>query len=169
MLARAGLLLALVPVLHGCGRVPAEPAAGEWRTFEGSWSAVGTRRAIPTAGGGSAATVHLSGAVVLRSGDGLGRGFRGEAIGFDDGQALRAGRWVWTDDRGDQVFGEATGEPLRSGRRLQATITGGSGRYAGITGEFSFIWQEVVAEDAEAFHLRTTTIEGRYRRGGAQP
>lgn len=169
LLLRAALLLAVASAAHGCARPPAEPVAEDWRAFEGSWTAVGTRRSLPTEGGGTAAVLHLSGTVTLQLGGGLGRGFRGEAIGFDDGRALRVGRWVWTDDRGDQVFGTATGEPVASGRRFEATITGGTGRYAGITGDFSFIWQEVVAEDREAFHVRTDGLRGRYRRGGGQP
>lgn len=163
------LAAAIAALLSACGRPGAPPASDEWRVFEGSWTAVGTRRTVPTEGGGSAATLHLSGAVVLQLGGGLGRGFRGEAIGFDDGQALRVSRWVWTDDRGDQVFGTATGEPVGSGRRFEATITGGSGRYTGITGEFSFTWREMVAEDAETFHIRTAGLQGRYRHGAARP
>jgi hypothetical protein len=167
-LARAAVLLAVAAGLHGCAQPP-EPVAEDWRTFEGSWTAVGTRRSLPTEGGGTAAILHMSGAVVLRLGGGLGRGFRGEALGFDDGHALRVGRWVWTDDRGDQVFGTATGERVASGRRFEAAITGGTGRYTGITGEFSFTWQEMVAEDRDAFHVRTDGLRGRYRRAGGQP
>ena len=48
-------------------------AAEAWRTFAGSWSAVGQRQTMPTEGGRAAAIVHLSGAIVLTSGAGSSR------------------------------------------------------------------------------------------------
>ena len=54
---------------------------------------------------------------------------------FDDGQTLQrrdAGRAVQTDSRGDGVFSELRGEPVAAGRRVAGTITGGTGRYAGV-------------------------------------
>jgi hypothetical protein len=120
-------------------RTQAPASAGEQgRPFAGTWSATGQRRALPTEHEGEAAIVQLSGSVVIDVGQGLGRGFRGELIGFDDGRALTVGRWVWTDEHGDRVFGEVKGEPMQAGRRFEATITGGTGRHAGVTGRYAF-------------------------------
>jgi len=47
--------------------------------------------------------------VVLTSGEGLSGGFRGEVIGFDDGEGLSVGRSVWTDESGDQLFSRVKG------------------------------------------------------------
>ncbi|KPK01314.1 MAG: hypothetical protein AMS20_13835, partial [Gemmatimonas sp. SG8_28] len=61
------------------------PPPAEWRTLSGTWFAVGKRNTLPTEGDRPAAAVRWSGAVVLTSGKGRRHGFRGEAIGFDDG------------------------------------------------------------------------------------
>jgi len=73
----------------------AQPTEGE-RTFSGSWSATGQQETIPTEGVRAASIVRLSGSLVPTGGSGLSRGFRGEAIGFDDGAAVRLVRSLWT-------------------------------------------------------------------------
>jgi hypothetical protein len=144
------------------------PAEG-WRSFEGTWSAAGQRQTLPTESGRTASIVQLSGAVVLTSGDGLSRGFRSEVIAFDDGGVRSVGRWVWTDEHGDQIFGEVRAESVETGRRFAGTITGGSGRYTGVTGEYEFAWQYVVIAEDGAVQGRTAALKGRYRRGAIQP
>jgi hypothetical protein len=52
------------------------PAADDWRTFDGTWSAAGSRQTLST-GTGRAAIARLSGAVVLSGG--AGSGFTAEA------------------------------------------------------------------------------------------
>lgn len=104
----------------------------------------------------------MSGAVVFSRGTSI-RGFLGEAIGFHDGAMLSVGRAVWTDERGDQVFSELKGEPIATGSRIAAVITGGTGRYAGITGEYQLTWQWVVTED-DNWQGRATDLKGRFRR-----
>jgi hypothetical protein len=111
-----------------------------------------------------AAIVEISGAVVLTIGEGLSRGFRGEAIGFDDGQGLSVGRSVWTDENGDRLFSRLRGEPLQTGNRLVGTITGGTGRYAGLEGEYSFAWQYVVPAEDGFIQGRSVGLKGRVRR-----
>jgi hypothetical protein len=106
--------------------------------------------------------------MIASTGD-LGQGFQGEVIGFDDGQSRATGRWMWTDRRGDRIFGEASGEPIEAGRRFTGTITGGTGRFAGLTGDFELTWQYVVAGEDGAVQGRATGLKGRYRRGGARP
>jgi hypothetical protein len=136
-----------------------------WRTFGGSWSATGQEETIPTGGPRLAAVTRLSGSLVLTRGAGLSRGFRGEAIGFDDGFAARLGRSVWTDDRGDRIFSELKGDPLETGRHWTGTITGGSGRYANISGEYELTWQYVVRTEDGAFQGRSADLRGRFRLG----
>lgn len=167
-LAAAALLALATPLAGAASQQPQATPEGA-RSFEGTWSAAGRRHTLPTGSDRPAAIVQVSGAVVLTLGEGLGRGFRGELIGFDDGQALSVGRWVWTDERGDRVFGEVKGEPLRTGRRFAGAITGGTGRYAGLTGELWLTWQYVVDAEEGTIQVRTTSLKGWYRPGGAQP
>jgi hypothetical protein len=146
------------------------PAADGWRTFQGTWTATGQLQTLPTEAGRPAAVVRLSGTVTL-SGEttALSRGFRGEAIAFDDGRSTNVGRAVWTDARGDRVFSELKGEPLQTGRRISGTITGGTGRYAGVTGDYDLTWQYVVQSEDESVNGRASDLRGRFRIGEARP
>ena len=140
-----------------------DTSAAEWRTFGGTWSAVGRRQTLATEAARTAAIVQLSGAVVLSTSAGLSSAFRAEAIGFDDGNGLAAGRAVWTDTRGDLVFSVLKGETLATGRRIAATITGGTGRYAGITGDWTLTWQFVVETEDGEVQGRASDFNGRFR------
>jgi hypothetical protein len=140
------------------------PPAEAWTSFSGSWSASGRRLTVAVEGGGVAVIVEVSGPVVLASGEGLSRGFRGHAIAFDDGQGLSVGRSVWTDEKGDQLFSRLKGEPVEAGKRVFGTITGGTGRYAALQGEYSFTWQYVVATEDGQFQGRAVSLSGRARR-----
>jgi len=162
-----GAVVALSGLAAGPPR-PQAPASVEWRTFSGSWSAVGRRQTLPTGGERPAAVINLSGAVVLITGEGLSRGFRGEAIGFDDGGKIVVGRATWTDDHGDQVFSALEGDPVQTGRRIRGTFTGGTGRYAGLTGDYTLSWQYVVAE-AAVIQGRAVDLQGRFRIGREAP
>ena len=140
-----------------------------WRTFEGSWSATGRRESVPIEGEGAAAIVHVSGALVLALGDGLSRGFQADVIAFHDGVASSVGRAVWTDERGDRVFSTLEGEALETGRRIRGTITGGTGRYEGLSGEYTLSWQYVVRAEDGAIQGRSADLKGRYRVRGSAP
>lgn len=169
---RAAVLLPVVVALFAAGPLlgrPSEtPSSDGWRTFAGTWSASGVRQSLPTGGDRVAATVQISGAVVLTLGEGLSKGFRGEAIGFDDGASVSIGRCVWTDERGDRIFSELKGGPMQTGRRFVGTITGGTGRYAGLTGEYAFLWQYVVQAEDGTIQGRAVELEGRVRAGEAR-
>ncbi|MCU0250283.1 MAG: hypothetical protein MUE61_08750 [Vicinamibacterales bacterium] len=153
--------------LAAVGIAAQAPASDVWRSFEGTLSATGQRQSIATESGRPATTVQLSGPVAIAAGAGLSRAFRSEVVGFDDGAGLTVLRGVWTDDRGDRIFTRLKGETVASGRRIAGTITGGTGRYAGITGEYSFEWQYVVEAEAGTISGRAVGLRGRYRIAGA--
>jgi hypothetical protein len=165
--ARPGVLLACTLLLGARQPPPAQVSGQEWRAFEGTWSASGTRHALPTESGDEAAIVQLSGAVVLSVDGGLGPGFHGRAIGFQDGAGHRIGRAVWTDERGDSIFSTFGGGLLTTGERFTGTITGGTGRFAGATGEYAFTWQYVVRADEGVIQGRAVGLTGKVRRGAA--
>jgi hypothetical protein len=143
-----------------------QPDASAGQAFEGTWLASGQRQKLPTEAGPPAATVQLSGAVAIRTGTGLSRGFRGEVIGFDDGAGSIAGRAVWTDEHGDRIFSVLTGDALAAaGRQMRGRITGGTGRYAGMTGEYAFHWQYLVAVDDNPISGRAIDLRGLVRPG----
>jgi hypothetical protein len=72
---------------------------------------------------------------------------------------------VWTDDRGDQVFSEITGEGTAANNRLEGTIVGGTGRYAGASGTYAFSWQYVVEAEDGAIQGRAVGLHCRVRVG----
>jgi len=163
------LAAAIVAAAAIAAQAPAQqaPAPDAWRSFEGTFSASGQHQAIPTESGRPALTVQLSGAVAIAGGEGLSRGFRGEVIGFDDGSGVTVLRGVWTDGHGDRIFSQLKGDTVATGRRIVATISGGTGRYAGITGDYTFEWQYVVEAEAGTVQGRAIGLRGRYRAAGA--
>jgi len=140
----------------------AQAPADGWRTFSGTWSATGTRQTLPT-DHDVAAVARVSGAIVLSTDGGVGVGFSADAMGFDDGAGTVIGRAVWTDSRGDRLFSSLRGEPLQTGRRINGTITGGTGRWAGATGDYTLTWQFVVAGEGDTIQGRSTDLRGRVR------
>src|SRR5262249_47200655 len=161
VMAGLSLSLALAGIAAVRTAQQSAPADG-WITFSGTWSASGHRQTIPIEGGGAAAIIGLSGAIVFAPGSGL-EGFLGEAIGLDDGRALSIGRATWTDRRGDRIFSDVKGEPMGAGRRVHGTITGGSGRYADAAGEYELTWQYVARGDGDEVQGRTVDLKGRLR------
>jgi hypothetical protein len=158
--------LALLMLGAACGG-PAATAqklpAGEWRTFGGSWTASGTRTTLDLGSDHRASIVHMNGSLLLTGERTLGIGFRAEFVGFTDSRSGMVGRAVWTDERGDRVFSELKGEWVGTGNHIAGTFLGGTGRYAGIAGEYEFQWQYVLAAEDGAVSGRTTGLKGRAR------
>ena len=136
---------------------------GRSLAFDGSWSASGQRQTIPTESGQPAAITRVSGAVVFSRGSGIAGGFAAEAIAFDDGANAATGRAVWTDSAGDRLFSTLRGDPLQAKRRIAGAITGGTGRWAGVTGEYELSWQYVVSADGGEIQGRSVDLRGRLR------
>jgi len=164
---RAGLLVTLAILVLGsaCSEQARGPEVslppGEWRTFTGTWSASGTRQTLRLGPDHRASIVSLSGTLLLTGTRGLGIGFQAEVIGMSDSRAGVRGRSVWTDERGDQVFSEFEGGPMGTGSALTGTIIGGTGRYAGLVGDYRFRWEYVIDAEEGAISGRTIDLEGR--------
>lgn len=164
--------LAFALTLAACGegsRPPELLPADAWHAFEGSWNASGTRHTLRLGGQHQASVIDVSGSMLLSGDSRLGIGFRAEVIGFSDDQHGLVGRAVWTDERGDRVFSELKGEKVVTGNRITGTITGGTGRYDGVTGDYGFQWQYVIEAEEGTIQGRAIGLKGRVRRGGKQP
>jgi len=146
---------------------PSRPAvvAAEWREFEGSWNAAGTRQTIALGAERKASIVQLQGTMLLTGADRPGVGFRAEVIALTDNNTGLVGRSVWTDERGDQVFSELKGEGTAERNRITGTILGGTGRYGGVTGSYEFAWQYVIESDEGSIQGRAVGLKGRVRFG----
>jgi hypothetical protein len=160
---------ALALLLAACGG-PAATAqkvpTGEWRTFEGSWTASGKRTTLDLDADHRASIVHMNGSLLLSGENRPGVGFRAEIVGFTDSLSGFVGRSVWTDERGDKVFSELKGESVGTGNRIVGTFLGGTGRYAGATGGYEFEWQYLLTAEDGTVSGRTTGLKGRVRAGG---
>jgi hypothetical protein len=145
------------------GGSPQTPLASEWHVFEGTWTAAGTRRTLRLGADDRAAIFELTGTVLLTGAQRPAVGFRAQAIGFSDSRAGMQGRCVWTDERGHMVYSELRGEWVGSGNRIVGTFIGGTGRYAGVTGDYTFQWQYVVDAEDGAVSGRVVDFKGRAR------
>ena len=160
-LAFAGAMLAM-------GEFPGLKTQGSaqtnWKTFEGTWTVTGQQTLMPTERD-LASVSQLSGSVALGAVDGLTRAFRGQVITFDDGSGTVTGRAVWTDHNNDRVFSTLKGDMRDAKRRVTGTITGGTGAYVGITGDYSFEWQYVFTGEGSAVQGRAVNLRGRFQNG----
>jgi hypothetical protein len=140
---------------------------GEWHAFEGSWSASGSRQSLQLGAERQATIFRLTGSLLLAGEQKLGVGFRAQVIGLSDTGTGMLGRCIWTDERGDHVYSELKGEAVGPGGRIVGTIVGGTGRYAGVTGEYTFRWQHVISAENDEVSGRVVDLKGRVREGPA--
>jgi hypothetical protein len=157
----------LALTVAACGQAPQPPSPvaspSGWHEFEGSWNAAGSRRTLSLGERGRSAILDLRGTMLLAGAGRPGVGFRAEAIALVDPKAGLVGRSVWTDERGDQVFSEFTGEGTAAKNRITGTLVGGTGRFAGVTGDYEFSWQYVLEAEDGSIQGRATGLKGRFR------
>jgi hypothetical protein len=163
------IALALAGAACGPATEPPKPvaASGEWREFEGSWNAAGSRRTIPLGTDRRGSIIDLRGTMLLSGSGRPGVGFRSEVIGLVDSATGFLGRGVWTDERGDRVFSELKGEGTAAQNRITGTILGGTGRYAGATGSYEFSWRFVLEAEDGSIQGSAVGLKGRVRPGQA--
>ena len=161
--SRLGALVLILAT--ACSGPPAEPrgapAPGETRAFEGTWTASGTRQSLDLEPGHKASIFKLTGSLLLAGQGGLGVGFQGEVVAISDSLKGGVGWCVWTDERGDKVFSELKGEPIGGGSRIMGVITGGTGRWAGLAGDYELRWQYVIETDDGTVSGRAVGLKGR--------
>jgi hypothetical protein len=166
-----GLLVAMVAMvaLAACTGEAPPPRAGVdgWYEFQGSWNAAGNRRTLHLAGDRRASVLDLSGTLLLAGPGRPGVGFRADAIGMGDSVTGLIGRAVWTDENGNRIYSELRGGGTAKGQRVVGTFVGGTGRYAGATGDYAFTWQYVIETEDGTVQGRGTDLAGRVRLGQA--
>ena len=137
--------------------------ADEWLEFGGSWTATGTRRTLDLGPERRATVFDLSGSLELTGEKRPAVGFRAQAIGMSDSSSGMQGRAVWTDESGEQVYSELRGEMLGEAKHVTGTITGGTGRYSRVSGEYGFEWQYVLTAEDGSVSGRAIGLRGRAR------
>lgn len=163
--------LALMLFAGGCSQpkvqAPEIHPPSEWHTFEGTWSASGTRQTLTLETDHQASIFDLTGSLLLRGDRGMGEGFQAKVIGFSDNLVGMQGRCVWTDEHGDKVYSELKGGSVGTGNRIVGTFLGGTGRFGGISGEYLFQWEYVVESEDGAVSGRAVNLKGQARFGSA--
>jgi hypothetical protein len=166
---RRHVLLALALAATACGPAvdssPPRAASGDWREFEGSWNAAGSRKTIGLGADRHGSMVDMRGTLLLRGAGRPGVGFQSEVIGLTDSATGFVGRSVWTDEHGDQVFSELQGEGTAEQNHIRGTILSGTGRYASATGTYEFSWQWVMEAEDGSIQGRAVDLKGRVRAG----
>ncbi len=110
--------------------------------------------------GDQAAIFSVSGSLLLAGRERPSLGFRAEIIGFSDSQTGMVGRSVWIDQRGDKAFSELSGESALPGHSIKGRFIGGTGRYAGVTGEYRFAWQHLIPAENGRVSGRVVGLQG---------
>ena len=164
----AALLVAAV----GCSPAPqvsppATDVGSGWRDFEGTWTAAGNREVIALGSARKASVSILRGSLLLSGPERPALGVRAEVVVFNDSATGMIGRAVWTDDRGDQAWSELRGEGTATGNRISGTFIGGTGRFAGIAGDYTFTWRFVLETEDGTVQGQSVGLKGRVRVGQA--
>ncbi len=157
------LIFVATLLCNGCGQPDQATTAmlpGERQSFSGNWSPNGTQQVLDLGAGRRAGIFRLSGSLVLTGKQRLARAFGTEVIGFSDSSSGLLGRSVWTDEHGDRVFSELRGEGIGPGRRIEGSIIGGTGRYAGVRGEYRFEWQRLTPLEGDELAGRVVGLHG---------
>lgn len=159
-----GLVIVLVLLAAGCERqapvVKESSGSPEMRTFTGRWTAIGNRQTMALETGHESAVFRLSGSLLLEGEQRLKKGFHAELLGFFDNRSGLIGRSVWTDERGDQVYSELQGGTDLVGEDITGTFTGGTGRFAGVIGSYTFKWQRLSSGEHEEISGRVVDFQG---------
>lgn len=155
-------------LIAGCDRSTPPPTgleSDEVRHFTGTWSATGNRQTMQLEPGHQAAVFKFTGSLLLTGPQRPTTGFKAEVIGFSDSLSGSQGRSVWTDERGDKVFSELHGETILPGKLIKGRFLGGTGRFAGVSGEYSFKWQSLVQNEDGDESGRVVDMQGWARLG----
>jgi len=165
----AALMLLLCVAACGQSTTPppklAQTATAEPRHFTGTWSASGTRQGLDLGPGHRADVIRLSGSLMLSGKERLNLGFKSEVIGFRDSLEGFQGRSVWTDEHGAKVFSVLQSKTTGAAPLIEGRFIGGTGRYAGVTGEYSFTWQPLRENEDGGVSGRVVGLKGWARQG----
>ena len=119
--------------------------------FKGGWIANGTRELFPLGSERQVYTFKIAGHVDLHNTTiGKKKDFWAECVGLSDTVTGVVGRCVWEDFAGHELYLTLQSNQLLQGIQVAGTIVGGTGQFAGISGELSFNWSSVILQtDAE--------------------
>ena len=176
MILKQHLISLLPPVLRPVGvsglilLLGAVPVAAEDLQKEGSfaanWSAAGESETLVLDEIRAVTTIRSRGVVVTESDQGFVRALQTDCIGINirDVEANGTGRCVWIDSDDDRVVSEIVGALSDAMATVRGTFLGGTGKYAGLTGEYELSWQSLLTiEEEGTIHGYSTSMIGTWR------
>jgi hypothetical protein len=129
---------------------PETSKTGQLFKFNGTWTTTGNRQTLSLGPDHHAAVFRYTGSLLLSGEQRLKAGFKAEVIGFTDSKSGLQGRCVWTDEHGESIFSEISAPTILPDQKIEGSFFGGTGRYTGITGQYTFKWLRLIdAEDGE--------------------
>lgn len=140
--------------------LPISTVPEEKITFTGTWSATGNRQTMHLESGHRTEIFRLSGSLMLYGPQRPTRGFKAEVLGFSDNQVGMQGRSVWTDNFGDKVFSKLHSDSGAPGTLIKGTFIGGTGRYAALSGEYTFKWKRMIDNENGVVSGRVVDLNG---------
>lgn len=135
-------------------------------TFEGKWTLEG-RLGTMDVDGHEVQVMRVEGPVTVETTGGLRTAFESDCVGVADGEAGGTGRCIWTDADGDAITMDMEGRiigPAGTFREAKGVITGGTGKYAKLEGEYQLDWLFIESSIEPGKVLgRGTKLEGTWR------
>ncbi|RNC68255.1 MAG: hypothetical protein ED859_10975 [Desulfuromonadales bacterium] len=145
-----------------------ESYGAESGDFRGSWIANGTRTPFPFGAGRQVFTFRIVGHVSLQAPLGKKKDFWSDCIGLADTTTGMTGRCVWKDLGGPEIYLTIQSSQMEQGNQVVGTLVGGTGPFAGISGDVTFNWTSVTTQiDADGVvtvNGQTKNIIGRYQK-----
>jgi len=132
-------------------------------SFRASWNVSGTIHLMEFKDRGWVAAGRHEGTIILQTDKGQIPTFETECVAFADESQGGVGRCVWESTDGDLIYVETSSSGMGGLGRSRGKFVGGTGRFDGITGGFSFEWNYNVSgwEDA-SFDGYTLAMTGNY-------
>jgi hypothetical protein len=159
--ALAFLAVLAMPAMPFADEATLEGRSGQ---FDGYISASGPYHSIEYTDGAKVAVARLQGTAVLRIQTGQTVSFQVDCVAMSDERGVSQGRCVWTGVTGDLIFSELRGDALGGLRGINGRFVAGTGRFEGISGDYSFQWTDWTSGDGEGtVKGHADTVKGRYR------
>ena len=145
-------------------------------SFEAGWVVTGVRQPIGFTASRVVFSFQLEGRVNIRTDEDLLVDLWSRCVGLSDSETGSTARCVWRHPGGDEIYSVLSGRLLdRGGSAARGRFVGGTGRYAGIEGEYSFTsWsslqvsrgertREYLERDAPTIQAFTDNLRGTWR------